>query len=275
MKSWEIYFYLSAILMHLSSIFCVLLILRKTQYYKAQVLYLIFGLVLMVVDRTRFYIDCCTFERYDIFDIVLSNLIAIFFLVGGLGIRAILLLVEKQKKQLERFNKTDYLTGLSSRFEVESRIEEEIQRSFRTQHPVSVLMIDIDHFKTVNDTYGHPVGDRVLKSLADLCLSLFREIDVVGRVGGEEFLVLLPKTSMDEAFEVAERFRISVEKHIFTYVSNQEIKIQVSVGVSTLRSCKGIAQDAHLLMEQCIKNADNAMYKAKQIGRNRTYCCDK
>jgi diguanylate cyclase (GGDEF)-like protein len=135
-------------------------------------------------------------------------------------------------------------------------------------------MIDIDHFKVVNDTYGHPIGDQVLKNLAELFHSVFREIDVVGRVGGEEFLVLLPETDSQEAVRVAERLRVLVEKHTCARVSNLEIKIQISIGVSTIQPNQYIAQDPHFLMEQFVKKSDDAMYKAKKLGRNRTCCCE-
>ena len=154
------------------------------------------------------------FGSFNTPHVVISTFVSAFLLLGILGIKEIVQLAERQGDKLEIISKTDHLTGAASRFQIYDQVEEEFQRSYRTGHPTSLLMIDIDHFKKVNDTYGHPVGDQVLRGLTDICRITLREIDVVGRVGGEEFLIMLPETDADEAFQVAERLRLQVANHV-------------------------------------------------------------
>lgn len=157
---------------------------------------------------------------------------------------------------------TDYLTGVNNRRHFMELAERELTRAKRYDSPMALFMIDIDFFKQINDTHGHAVGDRVLKELANVCLQTLRDIDIVGRLGGEEFAILLPETALDEAIEVANRLHDALAN---TQISNGEhitLKFTVSLGISALQSKQ---QD----LEQLLDVADQALYEAKRQGRNR------
>ncbi len=156
---------------------------------------------------------------------------------------------------------TDGLTKLFIVRYFHQRLEEEIVRTRRTSQPLSLLMLDIDHFKEVNDTYGHQAGDSVLVTLARLVRRVFREVDIPCRYGGEEFAIILPNTDKDGARIVGDRFRATVEGFAFSTPSG-EIRLSVSVGLATYSFGKR--------REELIHEADSALYHSKRNGRNQT-----
>jgi diguanylate cyclase (GGDEF)-like protein len=155
---------------------------------------------------------------------------------------------------------TDGLTRLFIVRYFHQRLDEEITRTRRTSHPLSLLMLDIDHFKSVNDTYGHQSGDTVLVGIARIIRKVFREVDIPCRYGGEEFAVILPNTDEAGAVIVAERFRSAVEATVFP-LPQGEIHVTVSIGISTYKIGKA--------KEVMIQEADAALYSSKRQGRNR------
>ncbi|HEX4944136.1 MAG TPA: diguanylate cyclase [Usitatibacteraceae bacterium] len=155
---------------------------------------------------------------------------------------------------------TDALTGLANRRRFFEIADAELARSKRYDTPLSLLMLDIDHFKEVNDTHGHHAGDRVLEELARTCRNILRTVDVAGRVGGEEFAILLPETALEGAVEVAERLREAIEKTEVTRKEGVPLRITVSIGVAMLTGTANL----DTLMSQ----ADAALYDAKRNGRN-------
>jgi two-component system, cell cycle response regulator len=157
---------------------------------------------------------------------------------------------------------TDGLTGIDNRRSLEQRLHEMFEHSYRLHEPISCVMCDIDHFKKVNDTYGHQVGDEVLKQFASILKTEAREIDRVGRYGGEEFLLLLPGTVLDSAVTFAERLRQCVEEHTFSY-DGGTLKRTMSCGVASWPHPR--VADA----EAMLRAADDALYVAKELGRNR------
>lgn len=162
---------------------------------------------------------------------------------------------------------TDELTGLFNRRQVLHLAKNEYERSRRYQRSLSAIMIDIDQFKHINDTFGHPVGDRILRALAACCRANLRSVDLIGRYGGEEFLVLMPETDATKALEAAERIRRQVEA-IRLPTPKGAVSVTISLGVSTLaEAASGRVTDMSL--EELIINADNALYAAKAAGRNR------
>ena len=203
-------------------------------------------------------------------------LISIFILIGISGLKKLFNVLEEQNEKLEKISKVDHLTGVFNRLEIESRITQEIKRSQRTNDPIAFLLLDIDHFKNINDTYGHPVGDKVLKSLTKFCVSELRVIDVLGRVGGEEFLIMLPNTDESEAYRVAERIRSGVAELICDQVNHEPVHIQVSIGISIYDPAEEfnnlLGEAPHQTMKKYSRRADLAMYQAKQAGRNQTKC---
>ncbi|MFP3852798.1 MAG: diguanylate cyclase [Anaerolineales bacterium] len=165
--------------------------------------------------------------------------------------------------QMERMAITDPLTQLYNRRGLSQLGEREIERARRYERDFSVLLIDLDHFKRLNDTHGHLAGDEVLRQLASLLNQLVRNIDLVARYGGEEFAVLLPECADDCAHEVAERLRQAIESTTFDTRAG-ELRITVSLGVASSESLP-------LQMEPLLAAADRALYAAKEAGRNQTW----
>ncbi|HJW81101.1 MAG TPA: diguanylate cyclase [Acidiferrobacterales bacterium] len=157
---------------------------------------------------------------------------------------------------------TDVLTGLHNRRWLDGRLQEEVQRSQRFGKSLSVLMLDIDHFKRINDQYGHPAGDAVLKRLVEVVADQLREVDIAARYGGEEFVVMFPETEDTAAKHGAERIRQAVASASFALPGGHEIGVTLSIGVACYPSSAAGA-------EELIARADQALYLAKQVGRNR------
>jgi diguanylate cyclase (GGDEF)-like protein len=163
---------------------------------------------------------------------------------------------------LEKLSTTDELTGLRNRRYVDEVLALEALRATRYGTALSILMIDVDHFKRVNDAHGHPVGDAVLRRIAGVIERMLRRTDVAGRYGGEELLVVLPQNDCDGALVMAERWRASVEHAEFRAADGRAIRAQISIGVAAYTKNLARADDL-------IAAADKALYSAKQNGRNR------
>jgi diguanylate cyclase (GGDEF)-like protein/PAS domain S-box-containing protein len=173
-------------------------------------------------------------------------------------------LLQSMNNRLELLASTDFLTGLSNRRTLLELGTKECIRAARFQHPLSVLMVDIDHFKAVNDNWGHSVGDRVICAVADTCRQRTREgVDLVARLGGEEFVVLMPETSAVHARQIAESLRQAVQEQQVTTEEGEPVSFTVSIGVATL----GPGGES---FEQLLNHSDKALYKAKQSGRNQS-----
>ena len=168
------------------------------------------------------------------------------------------------KNKAEKMARVDVLTGASNRRAFEESAAAEFSRSRRHETHLSLFLFDIDNFKTINDTYGHSAGDAVIRHAAKLSREEVREIDTVGRVGGEEFAILLPETSLAQALEIAERIQQKMMKSIIES-NGREIRYTASFGVASL-------EPEHDSLETAIQNADAAMYISKRSGRNRVTC---
>ncbi|MEF8792838.1 sensor domain-containing diguanylate cyclase [Thiohalorhabdus sp.] len=164
-------------------------------------------------------------------------------------------------RQLEEISIRDGLTGLFNRRHLENRLEQEFKRSYRMGSPLSVLLLDADHFKFVNDTYGHQAGDEVLRTIGALLQEALRSFDLAGRYGGEEFVVVLPQTDLEGAEVVAERIRQRLLQEQFA-ADQGRFSVTVSVGLG--ERADGVESPDHLL-----KSADEALFEAKASGRNR------
>ncbi|CAI8197595.1 MAG: diguanylate cyclase [Sulfurovum sp.] len=164
----------------------------------------------------------------------------------------------KEKVNLLEYQAThDTLTGIYNRNKFHEMFEKEIRRNLRYKHDLSIIIVDIDHFKKINDTFGHQTGDDVLKAIPIILQSCIREHDILSRWGGEEFMILLPDTNIENAFKVAEKIRAKIESQTFT---KRYLSLTASFGVSALRD-----EDT---AENLIKRADNALYESKNQGRN-------
>ena len=154
----------------------------------------------------------------------------------------------------------DYLTGWHNRRYLQARLREELARAQRACQPLVCLMIDVDHFKRINDQFGHAKGDSVLKGIVSLVANRSRKLDLLFRIGGEEFMLLLPDTQEVEAAVVAEQLRASVAET--PLVDGRQVT--VSIGVSELQPGESL--------DSWIKHGDDALYAAKKAGRNRVVC---
>lgn len=183
---------------------------------------------------------------------------SIIFVVSNMNsVNFVLLCGDTFNAELQRLADSDPLTGIANRRRFCERADEELRRARRFRDPLALLIIDVDHFKQVNDTWGHEIGDAVLRGMVDAIVAALRDVDIVGRLGGEEFAVLLPKTDVRAAFGVAERLRAAATS--VAVVPN--LRITASIGLTV--ACDG--DDFTTLFNR----ADQAMYQAKQTGRDR------
>ena len=158
----------------------------------------------------------------------------------------------------------DHLTGVLNRQAVLAELEKEIIRAGRYGHQLSVVMVDIDHFKRLNDSHGHAAGDLMLRQIADVLRTNLRTVDSVGRYGGEEFLLVLPETDVDAAASLAEKLRRMVGRHEIGLEDGFRAAATLSAGVAG-------GFGGHLELEALVRDADNAMYSAKALGRDQVY----
>ncbi|WP_290702079.1 diguanylate cyclase [Amphritea sp.] len=198
--------------------------------------------------------------------ITLTLVLIIVFSLSFLIIRVAAKELNLAQVKLHKMATEDPLTGLKNRPVIIESVQEEISRNQRRQssgarYPFSLVMIDVDHFKSINDQHGHPVGDQALVKITDTINSTIRAHDLIGRYGGEEFLLLLPDTDLEGAKPIAERVRKSVENIDFLS-GDIRIPLTISLGVTTV-----IADDTDY--DQAIKSADKALYQAKDAGRNQ------
>jgi diguanylate cyclase (GGDEF)-like protein len=176
-------------------------------------------------------------------------------------------------QRLKRQGMTDTLTALNNRRFFEQRLQEEIEVVRRSETPLSCMMLDVDYFKNVNDSYGHQVGDQVLREVAALIRAQLRGSDVLSRYGGEEFVALLSHTDSETAQEVAERVRSAIEQHLFSLPNGDEFNVTISIGVATYTPTSDLAPnlpDGQTL----VGRADRCLYAAKGGGRNRIVSAD-
>ena len=248
-------------------------LIKKANVYRVAWIFLSAALILMLGRRISPIVFILGNGEYNMTDALLSIPISIFLMVGIWGVRKILIFSEQANKNLSEINKVDYLTKALSRIELYSRSELEVDRALRYKKDLAFVMVDIDHFKKINDQYGHAVGDEVLKSLVLILKNCLRKNDFIGRIGGEEFLIVLPEANSNKAIEVAERLRERVASQNCYNFKNKSIKITISLGVSIMSSNE-TSKTPRELVEEHFNNADIAMYKAKNTGRNRVVAAE-
>lgn len=176
-------------------------------------------------------------------------------------------IVCERTQELEQQAHTDYLTQVNNRRHFMTLAEAELTRSSRYGTSLSLFMIDIDWFKKVNDLHGHKAGDLALKRMAEICRQALRTMDIIGRIGGEEFAVILPETELSGALDVAERLRAEVEGTAVPIESGLPISITISIGVAQRLSSEEN-------MDMLLSRADQALYQAKESGRNRVVAAE-
>jgi diguanylate cyclase (GGDEF)-like protein len=176
--------------------------------------------------------------------------------------------ISKHYEELEYCARFDPVTGVANRRYFAEMVEAELSRSSRYGRPLSILMMDIDHFKEINDAYGHHAGDIVLQTVYETCKSVLREIDVVGRWGGDEFAILLPETRPATALKVAKRLRSAMQNAAVSLETHLPLHFSVSIGCA---SRTGADND----LDTILNLADKALYDAKRTGRNRVCVADQ
>lgn len=170
-------------------------------------------------------------------------------------------------EELQKLAITDELTGIYNRRKFNEISFREFIRAKRNKTPLSIIIMDLDHFKTINDTYGHATGDDVLKTVAKSISASLRSLDIFARYGGEEFIICLPETSIIAAQKVAERIRLCINERVFHDEQNNVFKISLSLGVAQIKEFSETIEDA-------IRDADKALYEAKNLGRNKVFVSD-
>lgn len=168
--------------------------------------------------------------------------------------------------QLQTSSNTDFLTGVLNRRAFYSYAEQQLAVAQRYGRPLAVVLFDIDHFKRINDSFGHQAGDTILVGVAQCVAQLLRKVDVLARYGGEEFIILLPESGLEQAAAVAEKLRAALEARVFDIEAGQQIRLSASFGVAGL--------DDHEALDRLTKRADLALYRAKRLGRNRVELAD-
>ncbi|MFB6346564.1 MAG: GGDEF domain-containing protein [bacterium] len=169
--------------------------------------------------------------------------------------------LELKRQEIEYMARHDQLSGLLNRGGFEDCLDDEVNRARRYGGPLTVLMLDLDHFKEINDTHGHGAGDRVIETVGQLLQDETRETDVTGRIGGEEFAVLLPEILLEDARELAARIRGGLADKTFS-AGSETFEVTCSIGVAEWKSSDDTA-------EEFLQRADEALYQAKEAGRNR------
>jgi len=229
----------------------------RLKIYEDNPIYAAIAAPLMIGNRTLGVIGVMNSDRRRTFSASDKDLMRLFAQQAAIAVENAKLFREK-----ERQARVDITTGIYNRRGLLELGKRELDRAHRYERPLAALMVDVDRFKRVNDTHGHPIGDLVLKELAQIMQNNIRTIDVLGRYGGEEFVILLPETTPESAFEIAERLREIVADHTFT-PDSLEIKLTISIGLAFSTGEKNG-------LDNLIKRADDAMYESKGAGRNRT-----
>jgi len=244
----------------------------KSRLYRYASGFFALSISLLTVSGIFSVIHILAGDQFNQGDAALSAAVSISLLLGVIFFKRLLNELEIKNFVLDQFLKTDALTSALSRVEAIARAEIEIKKSFRSQKSIAFLMLDIDHFKLINDSYGHPIGDQVLINLASVCKKELREVDVFGRVGGEEFLIILPETPESQAIEVANRLLTAVAQRTLTTVGDKAIHITVSIGIAIFNPEDDPSLDSSNVIRKYYSLCDSAMYRAKQAGRNQVYC---
>jgi diguanylate cyclase (GGDEF)-like protein len=275
MKTLAIILYILALIFQMGASYQSFRLITTVKKYRFTCIAIFVAMTLMIIRRVVPLVNTYDQPIFDIKDAALYAVISLLFFVGMLGIKSALIEVGKENSALEVLNATDSLTLALTKKETYARFKREISRGQRSLHPLAFLMIDIDHFKRINDEYGHMVGDTVLKNLSLFCQLKLRDIDVFGRFGGEEFLVGCPETDAKAALEVAERLREAIAKESFAMVDGQEVTLTVSIGISIFDPQSAHHDSLDLAMDQYIDYSDKAMYCAKNAGRNQVKIFDE
>lgn len=264
-----IFLYSISLAAQLAAVICSLRLFIRAKAYQLGCGLIAMACVLMLGRRVSPLFHAINDSYINLLDASLAASISCLLFFGLLAFRKILVDLEHKNTALDLLNKTDFLTGAMSKSEALVRTQLEIDRSFRFRKKLAFLMLDIDHFKNINDIHGHMMGDIVLMNLVKCCQEKLRAIDIFSRVGGEEFLVVLPDTNEAQAIEVSERLRKHIEASSMGKALEKDIFITISIGISIFDPSKSIDMSTSGVMKMHYSACDKAMYRAKDAGRNK------
>ena len=263
-------YFLSLICQALAAMTAISLI-KVTKNYRNSWLLLAIALTLMLGRRILPINDILNGDPASIEDEFLSVPISLFIFLGVLSLRKLFKDMQEDQSVLESSSKMDALTNCFNKAETMHQVAQEIERSYRTGKKIALLLIDIDQFKKVNDQYGHLVGDDALKTISKNFRKNLRNLDTLGRVGGEEFLIALPDIESQTAVAKADQIRLAIKESTDFINSDIQVKVTVSIGVVVFDPK---AEGSRAWPDLAIKyfaRADAAMYEAKKLGRDQVH----
>jgi diguanylate cyclase (GGDEF)-like protein len=260
--------YLIALALQFTSALISALLFKHLDKYQSGWAFLSIALLIMIYRRISPLIYIYETHIVILTDAIAALVISLFLLLGVLGLKKIVLDLEEKNKQLKSQAKVDILTGAFTHDEAYHRGKDDVARSYRNKESIGFIMIDIDHFKRVNDHYGHLAGDLILKKLSQICKKEIRNVDTFARFGGEEFLAILPGIDNPQLKELANRLRVKIEKFNFKYL-DEKINVNISAGTSLFDPTRDKNKNVNSTFLKHVKRADDAMYIAKAKGRNR------
>jgi len=270
MRYLAISLYCISLLAQFAAVILSVSLIKKARSYHLGWLFLGIAFTLMLGRRVSPIHFALNSGQYNMLDALLSVPISVFLLLGAINLKGLIEETEQLNNLLNETTKTDYLTFALSREEAIKRTILEMARSERTKRPFALLSLDIDYFKRINDEFGHQVGDAVLKNMVGFIKSQIRSNDFIGRMGGEEFIIVLPETNEVRAMDFGDRLRKSISDFSCYIEADKEIKITVSIGIVVVFFNRTQNEYSELL-QFYLDRADAAMYEAKKNGRNQCH----
>lgn len=243
---------------------------KVVKYFRYGWICLFIGLFLMLARRVPQVLTTLLDGKSNLLDSSLAFVISTLLLVGVIGMKELFIRLNEHRADLDKLTKFDLLTGAATRHSIIEQGLSEVERCSRLGRPFALLMLDIDHFKSVNDSYGHLAGDEVLKNVVNACKASLRGIDLFGRFGGEEFLAVLPEATLEEATIVANRINKAVESTSTVY-KNHKLAVTISIGIASFNQSATERYEnvaSRHIWDDLMSQADLALYQAKKIGRN-------
>lgn len=272
-ETFSIILYSLAAVFQLIASIVALYQIRKFTAFSIGWIVLSLGLALMLTRRIGPLYKLHHFQEFSPVDAHLTFVVSILLLVGVLKLRKLFDHMQLQEQKLQQISKYDFLTGAFSRYAIIEQGLLEIERSRRLTKSFAILIIDVDKFKNINDTYGHVAGDYVLQEITNICKKSLRQIDMFARYGGDEFLAIFPDSDSEEIRKVASRLQSEIGESSFKF-SNNDMKVFVSIGIGFFDPTK----DIHLkslkpkeLLDHLIHLADKHMYQIKEVSRYGLY----
>lgn len=273
MRNIAIGIYLISAVLQLVAFIIAIRQTKKMHTYKSGWVLLSLGLFLMLSRRAQPAYLAIIGDHYSLSDAVFALVVSSFLLGGLVRLRNLFDLMQRQEQQLAKQARYDSLTGVLSRVGILDQATIAMERCVRLKRPIAVLILDMDKFKAINDNFGHAAGDQVLKDFAVICKNSLRNIDLFGRMGGDEFLAILSEAEIEIVLTIAQRLVTEVNSAKCLFEDNT-IKISTSIGVAFFDP-EFLAQEQALpaseLVDQLIRIADLNMYTAKKEHGNKLY----